>query len=105
MAKKKENSTAFVCSNCNYSTPRWLGRCPDCGEWNSFTECVIESEKGLPSIKATVKAKPMPLSTVKTLDDNRIFSGIDELDRVLGGGIMKRSCVLLGGEPGIGKST
>ena len=51
------------------------------------------------------KAKPMPLSSVETLDDNRIFTGINELDRVLGGGIMKRSCVLLGGEPGIGKST
>lgn len=105
MAKKKINSTIFICSNCNYNTPRWLGRCPDCGEWNSFSECVIEEEKGIPSIKSTTKAKPLPLSSVETLDNNRFFSGIEELDRVLGGGIMKRSCVLLGGEPGIGKST
>lgn len=105
MAKKKINSTIFICSNCNYNTPRWLGRCPDCGEWNSFSECVVEEEKGIPSIKSTTKAKPLPLSSVETLDNNRFFSGIEELDRVLGGGIMKRSCVLLGGEPGIGKST
>ena len=105
MGKKKGNSTVFVCSSCNYTTPRWLGRCPDCGEWNSFAECVVEGDSGLPSVKASAKAKPMPLSAVETLDDNRLFSGIDELDRVLGGGIMKRSCVLLGGEPGIGKST
>ena len=105
MAKKKSNSTVFICSNCNYSTPRWLGRCPECGEWNSFTECIANEDKSLPSIRVVTKVKPMPLSSVETLDDNRIFSGIDELDRVLGGGIMKRSCVLLGGEPGIGKST
>ena len=105
MANKKSNSTVFICSNCNYSTPRWLGRCPECGEWNSFTECIANEDKSLPSIRVVTKVKPMPLSSVETLDDNRIFSGIDELDRVLGGGIMKRSCVLLGGEPGIGKST
>ena len=105
MAKKKGISTVFVCSNCSYNTPRWLGRCPDCGEWNSFTECVAEEDKSIPSIRSITKVKPTPLSSVETLDDNRIFSGIEELDRVLGGGIMKRSCILLGGEPGIGKST
>ena len=105
MAKKKGNSTVYICSSCGYSTPRWLGRCPECEEWNTFVEHITENQTGIPTTKAIAKVKPMPLSSVETLDDNRIFSGIEELDRVLGGGIMKRSCVLLGGEPGIGKST
>lgn len=105
MAKKKNSTIVYKCSSCGNSQPRWLGRCPECGEWNSFQECAVSSDSSVPSVQTQVRAKPIPLSKVETLNENRLYTGITELDRVLGGGIMKRSCVLLGGEPGIGKST
>ena len=86
--------------------PKWLGRCPECGEWNSFQEQTVQnSTAAVPAPFATTSAKPIPLSNVSALENSRFYSGIKEFDRVLGGGIMKRSAILVGGEPGIGKST
>ena len=106
MAKKKGTSTVFKCSSCGYTMPKWLGRCPECGEWNSFEEQTVQSSATtVPAPFSSVNSKPIPLSKVSALEDSRFHSGIKELDRVLGGGIMKRSAILVGGEPGIGKST
>ena len=105
---KKSGSTIFKCSSCGYSQPRWLGRCPECGEWNSFEEIIIDNSKITPAGRGNIeseKAKPVELSSVKAQDNLRISTGIPEFDRVLGGGAVKRSAILLGGEPGIGKST
>lgn len=105
---KKNGSIVFKCSNCGYSQPRWLGRCPDCGEWNTLEECIVDSNSVNPGGNGSLvveKVKPMPLSAVVAKDNTRIFTGIGEFDRVLGGGATKRSAILLGGEPGIGKST
>lgn len=91
----------FQCSVCRHEEPKWLGRCPECGSWNSFDET-------FPSKKAPKKeneALPIPLNAVETREDFRFDSGLGEVNRVLGGGIMKGSAVLIGGEPGIGKST
>lgn len=106
MAKKKADSTVFKCSSCGYSQPKWLGRCPDCGEWNTFVEFAVSatSNGGFASANK-VRATPIPLEKVNPMEGKRILTGISEFDRVLGGGAMKRSAVLIGGEPGIGKST
>ena len=110
MAKKKTGSIIYKCSSCGYTQPRWLGRCPECGEWNSLVEHVADEAVRIPSFAGvsgslTVRAKPVPLASVNPLEGSRISTGIMEFDRVLGGGAMKRSAVLIGGEPGIGKST
>ena len=110
MAKKKTGSIIYKCSSCGYTQPRWLGRCPECGEWNSLVEHVADEAARIPSFAGvsgslTVRAKPVPLASVNPLEGSRISTGIMEFDRVLGGGAMKRSAVLIGGEPGIGKST
>ena len=106
MAKKK-NTIVYKCSECGYSQPRWLGRCPECGSWNTLEECIAD-----PNANAAVfadgvaeKVKPVPLEKVSAQEGSRLSTGIDEFDRVLGGGAMKRSAILIGGEPGIGKST
>ncbi|MBQ5470605.1 MAG: DNA repair protein RadA [Treponema sp.] len=105
---KKNGSIVFKCSNCGYTQPRWLGRCPDCGEWNTLEECIVDSNAVSPAGKGNIiqeKAKPVPLNSIEAKDNTRFFTGISEFDRVLGGGATKRSAILLGGEPGIGKST
>ena len=105
MAKVKK---AFFCRNCGFEAPKWLGRCPSCGEWNTFTEEIIARESG--SVAATV-AGPLPASRPQRVRDiresehRRIDLGNAEVNRVLGGGLVPGSLVLLGGEPGIGKST
>lgn len=105
---KKSGSIIYKCSSCGYSQPRWLGRCPDCGEWNTLEEVIVDKNNVTPAGRGKTeieRAKPVKLTDVKTLDNVRLKTGIEEFDRVLGGGATKRSAILLGGEPGIGKST
>ncbi len=104
MAKAK---TVFVCSNCGYESAKWLGKCPACNEWNTFyEEKVLNTANSSSSNKANKeRVLPRKLDDIKGLEATRISTGIGELDRVLGGGLVKGSLVLVGGEPGIGKST
>lgn len=105
---KKNGTISYKCSNCGYSQPRWLGRCPECGEWNSLEEIIIDRNNISPAGRgneAVKKQKPVILNDVKSQATTRLFTNIPEFDRVLGGGATKRSAILLGGEPGIGKST
>ena len=107
MAKKK-GSIVYKCSNCSYTQPGWLGRCPNCGEWNSMQECIVDPNAAIPSwaVDGTaVKVKPVPMAKISVQDEGRISTGSAEFDRVLGGGAVRRSAILIGGEPGIGKST
>ena len=107
MAKKK-GSIVYKCSSCGYTQPGWLGRCPQCGEWNTLEECISDPNATTPSLHAdgtAVKIKPVPMSKIQMEDEGRISTGDIEFDRVLGGGATLRSAVLIGGEPGIGKST
>lgn len=104
MAKVK---SAFFCQNCGYETPKWLGKCPSCSEWNTFVEELIE--KQVPQVVAFSKsgktAKPQSLSEISGTEYPRIILSDQELNRVLGGGLVQGSLILFGGEPGIGKST
>ena len=105
MAKIK---TAYFCKNCGFEAPKWLGKCPSCGEWNSFTQEVVARESG--SVPALVAgripaARPQRVSEIRESDRRRVSVGDPEVDRVLGGGLVPGSLILLGGEPGIGKST
>lgn len=103
MAKLK---TSYICQNCGSVFSKWLGKCPDCFAWNSFQEEVIEKQKDkTPLSKYSPTATPENLSNVLGVETTRFATGINELDQVLGGGIVKGSVVLIGGEPGIGKST
>ena len=102
-----KNTTQFVCSECGYTSPKWLGRCPDCGKFNTLVEEVVEpiSTKKGAGLRPALSAKPLPLSQVKFEQFERVSSGNAELDIVLGGGIVRGSLVLVGGDPGVGKST
>ncbi len=104
MAKK--NSTIFVCSECGYESSKWLGKCPSCNNWNSFyEEKTINTSNATGSSKDKSKVEAIKLNEVKQGEISRITTGVGELDRVLGGGFVLGSLTLLGGEPGIGKST
>ena len=96
-----KEKTLYVCGECGYETPRWMGKCPSCGSWNTL----IEQERVLPRATSIGTAKAIPLSNVRAEAQSRLSTGIGELDRVLGGGLIKGMVVLLGGDPGIGKST
>ena len=106
--KTKTPTSQFVCSECGYTAPKWLGRCPDCGNFNTMQEELVRIEQPAPLARAGVsqmKTRAMPLSKIGYEKFNRVKSGIAEFDTVLGGGIVRGSLVLLGGDPGIGKST
>ena len=94
----------YICSNCGYESLRWLGKCPECESWNSFTEEIIETSRRKPTITKS-KFELNTIETISANEDDRIKTGIAEFDRVLGGGLMPGSVILLGGDPGIGKST
>jgi DNA repair protein RadA/Sms len=108
---KKQRAFVYRCSGCGHEEPKWLGRCPECGEWNTLIETAASAQgpaTGFGGASRAAKSLPpqsLPLSSIDPQEGSRIGSGIPELDRVLGGGIMKRSAILVGGEPGIGKST
>jgi DNA repair protein RadA/Sms len=102
MAKIK---TFYQCQSCGYGSPKWLGKCPDCGSWNSFVE-----EKEVPSgrkgsLQPSAKTEPVALQDIENISEKRTSTGIQEFDRVLGGGVVAGSIILVGGDPGIGKST
>ncbi|WIL38581.1 DNA repair protein RadA [Kurthia sp. YJT4] len=106
MAKKK---TKFMCTGCGYEAPKWMGRCPGCGEWNTMIEDVEIVQKGpRGAFQHTVsksQQKAMPIISVETQEEPRVQTELHELNRVLGGGVVPGSLVLIGGDPGIGKST
>ncbi len=107
MAKGK-STTIFYCQNCGFESSKWMGQCPGCKEWNTFVEEVVSTaslKNGKKSASLGENTKPEVLSEIQIKQDDKFQTGIKELDRVLGGGIVQGSLVLVGGDPGIGKST
>ena len=110
MAKDK---IAYVCSNCGQESPKWIGKCPSCGQWNTFKEFKVAADTGRQAAASAAaqaghalrKSRALRLSDISGRDERRIDMRDAELNRVLGGGLVPGSIVLLGGEPGIGKST
>ncbi len=103
MAKIK---SVYICSQCGYESPKWYGKCPSCGEWNTMNEEIKEKlSTSFTKAKSSSYTPPVKIKDISTTDETRYKTGLSELDRVLGGGIVKGSLVLLGGDPGIGKST
>lgn len=102
-----KNNTTFVCAECGATSPRWLGRCPSCGKFNTMAEEITESKPAAATTRKSLYSTPkaLPLSRITYEKYERTLSGISEFDNVLGGGIVAGSLVLLGGDPGIGKST
>jgi len=100
--------TKYVCQNCGYSTPRWIGKCPDCDEWNTLIEEIIDKDKRTSNRSTSLlkqSANLKSISDINQTDSIRFKTGITEFDRVLGGGVVTGSVILIGGDPGIGKST
>ncbi len=104
MAKGK-TSTVFFCQSCGYESPKWMGQCPGCREWNTFVEETVEKKSAAKAQERRAAGGPVCLSSIETKDEERVTTRMQELDRVLGGGIVPGSLVLVGGDPGIGKST
>ena len=103
MAKGKEKSV-FFCQECGYESAKWLGKCPGCGQWNTFVEELVSKQKNEPT-RLLAASEPVPLHEISYDDMLRIDTGIHELNRVLGGGMVPGALMLLAGDPGIGKST
>ncbi|MBC8443560.1 MAG: DNA repair protein RadA [Deltaproteobacteria bacterium] len=105
---KKNTKSIFTCQSCGFQTPKWMGKCQDCGEWHTLVEEVIQKGPFHPERVAGVAPagnEPVPMDSVTIIDVSRISTRIEEFDRVLGGGLVPGSLVLIGGDPGIGKST
>lgn len=107
MAKTK---TVYICSNCGADSPKWIGKCPNCGEWNTYVEETVVKEspaarRGAAAFSSSTKPRPVLLRDISAEKEERLDMKDEELNRVLGGGLVRGSLVLIGGEPGIGKST
>ena len=103
---KKKDSTVYFCNECGYESSKWMGQCPACKAWNTFVEEKVDKKILSSSAKRNeAGSKPVSLSQISTDEEEREIIGIEELDRVLGGGIVSGSLTLVGGDPGIGKST
>ena len=91
--------SVYICSECGYESPKWYGKCPSCGEWNTMNEELVDKKASTvqKSITKSSYSKPVTINTIDTNDEERYNTGSEELDRVLGGGIVKGSLVLLGG--------
>lgn len=101
----KKTKTAFFCQNCGYESPKWIGKCPGCGEWNRFAEEPTKATDSRVPPEYQLNEKPRSIDTVEADEKGRLKTGMEEMDRVLGGGIVAGSAILVGGDPGIGKST
>lgn len=105
-----KSKTVYICSNCGYETAKWAGKCPDCGEWNTMEE-TVRASAAAPKFSAAARpasallTRPLTIQEIDSDDEERYHTGLSELDRVLGGGLVKGSLVLISGDPGIGKST
>lgn len=107
MAKRK---TKFMCHECGYESPKWMGKCPGCGQWNTMVEEVESSGSNrrgafTHSNSSSTAAKATPITSIETVSEPRVTTDLNELNRVLGGGVVRGSLILIGGDPGIGKST
>ncbi|RTZ97258.1 MAG: DNA repair protein RadA, partial [Deltaproteobacteria bacterium] len=105
---KKSTKSVFTCQACGYQTPKWMGKCLECGKWDTLVEETVRApDMGgrIMSLPGEDAARPVAIDSVETIGEERIFTGISEFDRVLGGGVVMGSMVLIGGDPGIGKST
>lgn len=101
----KEKKSVFFCKECGYETTKWMGQCPSCKEWNTIIEEIVDNHKKNIRVTMENKSKPQKISEVLLDKEERVKTGIEEFDRVLGGGIVRGSLTLVGGDPGIGKST
>ncbi len=102
MAKIK---TIYICQECGYESPKWMGKCPECGNWNTMLEELIDKSKSENLAAGISFSKPLTINEIELTDEERYNTSLEEFDRVLGGGIVKGSLILVGGDPGIGKST
>src|SRR5258706_887431 len=104
---QKQSNTTFICQSCGYQSRKWLGKCPECGEWNSLVEeRERTAKKGMTRSGFKLRdVTAIAYSEIESQDETRISSGVTEFDRVLGGGLVPGTLVLIGGDPGIGKST
>ena len=103
-----KQKTLFLCDDCGYESPKWYGKCPSCGAWNTMKEFTVKPEVATRSVlpqASRTASRPVRMDQIEIGTEERFLSGIGELDRVLGGGAVHGSFVLVGGEPGIGKST
>jgi len=101
----KKSKTSFFCQHCGYMSPKWLGKCPSCSGWNCFAEELVSDSSSGSRAEMNFGGKPLPIDDIPAEEGQRTITGIAEIDRVLGGGIVGGSAILIGGEPGIGKST
>ncbi|PKN04060.1 MAG: DNA repair protein RadA [Deltaproteobacteria bacterium HGW-Deltaproteobacteria-9] len=101
----KKSKTSFFCQHCGYMSPKWLGKCPSCSGWNCFAEELVAQPDSGGRASMSFDGKPLPIEEISADEGERMLTGIAEIDRVLGGGIVNGSAILIGGEPGIGKST
>ncbi len=102
---KKSAKTIFVCQECGHQAPKWMGKCPDCGKWDTLVEEESQVRTTGSGKRPILRNDPVPIDSIEMDDEGRLSTGIDEFDRVLGGGLVAGSVVLIGGDPGIGKST